>query len=91
VFKPDPGVVPDDEICEKAGITVVNTGAQHTDMSDRGPETLKTKIQGLLDKFLDDDSKLSPVTGKPKIIEQSAQQSSATDPNKIAQYTPSVN
>jgi alpha/beta hydrolase fold len=91
VFKPDPGVVPDDEICEKAGITVVNTGAQHTDMSDRGPETLKTKIQGLLDKFLDDDSKLSPVTGKPKIIEQPAQQSSATDPNKIAQYTPSVN
>ena len=91
VFKPDPGVVPDDEICEKAGITVVNTGAQHTDMSDRGPETLKTKIQGLLDKFLDDDSKLSPVTGKPKIIEQPAQQSSATDPNKVAQYTPSVN
>jgi hypothetical protein len=91
VFKPDPGVVPDDEICEKAGITVVNTGAQHTDMSDRGPETLKTKIQGLLDKFLDDDSKLSPVTGKPKIIEQPAQQSSATDPNKIAQFTPSVN
>jgi hypothetical protein len=91
VFKPDPGVVPDDEICEKAGITVVNTGAQHTDMSDRGPETLKTKIQGLLDKVLDDDSKLSPVTGKPKIIEQPAQQSSATDPNKIAQYTPSVN
>ena len=23
VFKTDPGVVPDDEICEKAGITVV--------------------------------------------------------------------
>ncbi|KZD22575.1 alpha/beta fold hydrolase [Tardiphaga robiniae] len=96
VFKPDPGVVPDDEICEKAGITVVNTGAQHTDMSDRGPETLKTRIQGLLDKFLDDDSKLSPVTGKPKIIEQPAHQSNAqdpgkTDPNKIAQYTPSVN
>lgn len=91
VFKPDPGVVPDDEICEKAGITVVNTGAQHTDMSDRGPDTLKTKIQGLLDKFLDDDSKLSPVNSKPKIIEQPAQQSSATDPSKIAQYTPSVN
>ena len=25
VFKPDPGVVPDDEVCEKAGITVVRT------------------------------------------------------------------
>ncbi|WP_371425042.1 alpha/beta fold hydrolase [Tardiphaga sp.] len=91
VFKPDPGVVPDDDICEKAGITVVNTGAQHTDMSDRGPDTLKTKIQGLLDKFLDDDSKLAPVNGKPKILEQPAQQSNATDPSKIAQYTPSVN
>src|SRR6476469_6445856 len=28
-FKPDPGVVPDDEQCEQAGITVVNTGFQH--------------------------------------------------------------
>ena len=28
VFKPDPGVVPDDEICEKAGITVVPVPAQ---------------------------------------------------------------
>ena len=91
VFKPDPGVVPDDDICEKAGITVVNTGAQHTDMSDRGPDTLKTKIQGLLDKFLDDDSKLAPVNGKPKILEQPAQQSNVADPSKIAQYTPSVN
>jgi hypothetical protein len=95
-FKADPGVVPDDEICEKAGITVVNTGAQHTDMSDRGPDNLKTKIQGLLDKFLDDDSKLAPVGTKPKITEQPAQQSKApdagkTDPSKVAQYTPSVN
>ncbi|MDU1667621.1 MAG: alpha/beta fold hydrolase, partial [Bradyrhizobium sp.] len=31
VFKPDPGVVPDDEICEKTGITVVNTDFQHND------------------------------------------------------------
>src|ERR1700680_3068407 len=35
VFKPDPGVVPADEDCERAGITVVRTGYQHTDMSDR--------------------------------------------------------
>jgi hypothetical protein len=91
VFKPDPGVVPDDDICEKLGITVVNTGAQHTDMSDRGPDTLKTKIQGLLDKFLDDDSKLAPVDGKPKILEQPAQQSRAEPQGNVAQYTPSVN
>lgn len=56
VFKPDPGVVPDDEICRKAGITVVKTGYQHTDMSDRGPPAVKTTIQALLDKYLSDDS-----------------------------------
>jgi pimeloyl-ACP methyl ester carboxylesterase len=54
VFKPDPGVVPDDESCEKAGITVVKTGYQHTDMSDRGPDEVKAGIEGLLAKFLDD-------------------------------------
>ena len=55
VFKPDPGVIPDDEICAKAGIMVVRTPYQHTDMSDRGPEEVKSRIQGILDKFLDDD------------------------------------
>src|SRR3954452_15357255 len=70
VFKPDPGVVPDDDTCEKAGITVVQTGYQHTDMSDPGPDGAKTKIQALLDKFLDDDSALKPVQTKtPKISE----------------------
>jgi alpha/beta hydrolase fold len=56
VFKSDPGVVPSDDICKKAGITVIRTGYQHTEMSDRGPDDVKTSIQGLLDKFLDDDS-----------------------------------
>ena len=55
VFKADPGVVPDDEICAKAGITVIRTGYQHTDMSDRGPDEVKQRIGGILDKFLDDD------------------------------------
>jgi hypothetical protein len=73
VFKPDPGVVPDDDTCEKAGITVVNTGYQHTDMSDRGPDGVKLKIQALLDKFLDDDSVLAPVdTKSPRIAEPKA-------------------
>jgi alpha/beta hydrolase family protein len=73
VFKPDPGVVPDDDTCEKAGITVVNTGYQHTDMSDRGPDGVKLKIQALLDKFLDDDSVLAPVDSRaPKIAEPKA-------------------
>ncbi len=96
MFKPDPGVVPDDDVCEKAGITVVDTGAQHNDMSDRGPTALKEKIQGMLSKFLDDDNKLSPVSGQPQILQKPAakppaQQSMVTDPGKLAQYTPSVN
>jgi hypothetical protein len=61
VFKADPGVVPSDEICEKAGITVVRTDFQHNDMRDTGPEEAKASIQGMLDKFLDDDSPLKPV------------------------------
>jgi hypothetical protein len=64
VFKPDPGVIPDDAICEKAGITVVRTGFQHNDMRDTGPDEAKASIQGMLDKFLDDDSPLRPVDVK---------------------------
>src|SRR5712671_5743473 len=63
-FKPDPGVVPDSEVCEKSGITVVQTGYQHTDMSDRGSDHVKSTIQGMLDKFLEDDSPLKPVETK---------------------------
>jgi pimeloyl-ACP methyl ester carboxylesterase len=56
VFKSDPGVVPDEQECEKAGITVVKTGYQHTDMSDRGPDDVKVGIRSILDKFLADDN-----------------------------------
>jgi pimeloyl-ACP methyl ester carboxylesterase len=62
VFKADPGVVPADDICEKAGITVVRTSFQHNDMRDTGPDEAKASIQSMVDKFLDDDSPLSPVT-----------------------------
>ena len=60
-FKTDPGVVPNEDVCEKSGITVVQTGYQHTDMSDRGSDNVKSAIQGMLDKFLDDQSPLKPV------------------------------
>ena len=63
VFKPDPGVVPSDEICEKAGITVVQTKFQHNDMRDTGPDEAKATIQDMLDKFLDDNSP-SPIPAK---------------------------
>ena len=61
VFKADPGVVPDDDICAKVGITVVRTNYQHTDMSDRGPDDVKSMIQGILYDFLDDDSPAKPI------------------------------
>jgi alpha/beta hydrolase fold len=66
VFKTDPGVVPDNDLCEKSGITVVQTGYQHTDMSDRGPDNVKSTIEGMLYKFLDssDSSTLAPVPTK---------------------------
>src|SRR3954462_12669604 len=54
-FKPDPGVVPDDDQCEKAGITVVNTGYQHNDMRDTGPEGAKASIETMLSKFLEEN------------------------------------
>lgn len=65
-FKPDPGVVPDADECEKAGITVVNTGFQHNDMRDTGPDAAKSSIQTMLDKFLEDtdSSSLKPVPTK---------------------------
>ena len=65
-FKPDAGVVPDADECEKAGITVVNTGFQHNDMRDTGPDAAKSSIQTMLDKFLEDTdtSSLRPVPTK---------------------------
>ncbi|MDU1808601.1 MAG: alpha/beta fold hydrolase, partial [Bradyrhizobium sp.] len=62
VFKPDPGVVPDDEICEKTGITVVNTDFQHNDMRDTGPDDAKQSIQAMLDKFLADSDSSSAIS-----------------------------
>jgi hypothetical protein len=73
-FKPDPGVVPDADECEKAGITVVNTGFQHNDMRDTGPDAAKSSIQTMLDKFLEDtdSSALKPVTTKvPDVLTKS--------------------
>ena len=54
VFKADPGVVPDDEACAKAGIEVVKTQFQHNDLSDRGPEQAKAYIEAKVHRFLDE-------------------------------------
>jgi hypothetical protein len=82
-FKPDPGVVPDREVREKSGITVVQTGYQHTDMSDRGSDDVKSTIQGMLDKFLEDDSPLKPVETKTP--------PAMTEPGPVALYAPVKN
>ena len=60
-FKADPGVVPNTEACDKAGITVVNTAFQHNDMRDTGSEAAKASIQGMLDKFLADNDQASAI------------------------------
>ena len=60
-FKADPGVVPNTEECDKAGITVVNTAFQHNDMRDTGSEAAKASIQGMLDKFLADNDEASAI------------------------------
>src|SRR6202140_1018165 len=82
-FKTDPGVVPPKRIREKSGITVVQTGYQHTDMSDRGPDNVKSTIQGMLDKFLEDDSPLKPVETKTP--------PAMTEPGPVALYAPVKN
>jgi hypothetical protein len=53
-FKTDPGVLPSASRAKEAGIDIVNTGARHTDMSDRGPDAVKDGIQATLDRFLGD-------------------------------------
>jgi hypothetical protein len=55
-FKTDPGVLPTAAQARAEGIDIVNTGAQHTDLSDRGPASVKEKIQATLDKFLSDSA-----------------------------------
>jgi hypothetical protein len=74
-FKTDPGVLPTDKGAKEAGIDIVKTEAQHTDMSDRGPDSVKESIQNSLDKFLSDSasSELGPVdTSKPLISDPRA-------------------
>src|SRR5271154_4104163 len=53
-FKTDPGVLPTPKRAKADGIDIINTGALHTELSDRGPDSVKAKIQATLDKFLRD-------------------------------------
>ncbi len=55
-FKTDPGVLPTPQEAKADGIDIVKTRFQHTDMSDRGPDSVKETIQATLDRFLGDSS-----------------------------------
>ena len=81
-FKTDLGVIPSEEECEKAGITVVRTTFQHNDMRDTGSQEAKASIQDMLDKFLadtDSEEAVKPVEASmPKIL----------DPGPVAPYVP---
>jgi hypothetical protein len=83
-FKTDPGVIPDDEICQKAGITVVRTEFQHNDMRDTGPDVAKSTIDTMLDSFLEktDTDDLAPVdTKSPQPVQA----------GPVAMYAPAKN
>ena len=51
-FTTDPGVMPTPEQAKAEGIDIVRTPFQHTWMSDRGPDSVKQRIQATLDEFL---------------------------------------
>ncbi|PDT88192.1 alpha/beta hydrolase [Bradyrhizobium sp. Y36] len=69
-FVTDPGVLPTPEEAKASGIDIIHTGAQHTEMSDRGPNSVKEKIQETLDRFLRDSasSALAPADTKSPMI-----------------------
>jgi hypothetical protein len=69
-FRTDPGVLPTPSEAKRGGVDIINTGALHTDLSDRGPNAVKEKIQASLDAFLTDtvSSELAPAdTAQPMI------------------------
>lgn len=55
-FVTDPGVLPTPEEAKARGIDIIHTGAQHTELSDRGPDSVKEEIQATLDRFLRDSA-----------------------------------
>jgi len=69
-FKTDPGVLPTAQQAKADDIDIVNTKFQHTDMSDRGPDSVKEKIQATLDHFLSDSatSELTPANTDAPIV-----------------------
>jgi hypothetical protein len=61
---------------------MAKTLPSRNDMRDTGPDGTKASIQGMLDKFLDDDSPLRPIETKAPAM---------TDPGPVAPYVPVKN
>jgi pimeloyl-ACP methyl ester carboxylesterase len=55
-FETDPGVLPTPQQAKTDGVDIIHTQFQHTWMSDRGPDSVKERIQATLDQFLGNGS-----------------------------------
>src|SRR5674476_188997 len=55
-FQTDPGVLPTPQQAKARGIDIIHTQFQHTWLSDRGPDSVKERIQATLDEFLGNGS-----------------------------------
>jgi hypothetical protein len=51
-FKTDAGVLPPPGTANPSDVDIINTGALHTELSDRGPASVKERIQATLNTFL---------------------------------------
>jgi len=69
-FQTDPGVLPTQQQAKADGIDIIPTQFQHTWMSDRGPDSVKERIQATLDQFLGDGtaSDLAPANSDNLIV-----------------------
>ena len=69
-FKTDPGVLPSPEQAKADGVDIIKTKFQHTWMSDRGPDSVKERIQATLSQFLGDGSasELAPANSDNLIV-----------------------
>jgi hypothetical protein len=73
-FQTDPGVLPTPDQAKADGVDIIKTKFQHTWMSDRGPDSVKERIQATLDQFLGDGSasELAPADTDNLIVTNAA-------------------
>jgi hypothetical protein len=61
-------VLPTPAQAKSDDIDIINTGALHTQLSDRGPDSVKEKIQATLDKFLRQTAGSAPADSTQPMI-----------------------